>query len=116
MPVSPSPITRVLAWLTVSVCILAGAPLPRHSVGPRTGLQRTEVSEALAKGFAALDREPVRSPSANSFVKIWEILGAPSKPLTALPEFALLWKIEAPRGAPLLAARARWVGEIELRI
>lgn len=116
MSVSPSPITRVLAWLAVSVCILAGAPLPRHSAGLRTGLQRTEVSDTLAKGFAALDRETSRSPAANPFVKIWEILGAPFGPLTALPEFTLFKKIVASRGAPSFVRRASWVGEIELRL
>lgn len=116
MSVSPSPFARVLAWLTVSVCILAGAPFPRHSAGLRTGQQRMETSDALAKDFVVLDRDAVRSSSASPFVKIWDILGAPFGPQLVLPLFPRLRKIAASRAAPPGVRRAFWIGEVELRI
>jgi len=116
MPAPQSPITSLLAWLTVSVFLLTGAPAPRQPVGNRDGQQRTMSANAVAKSFVSLALAQPQGAEALPLFKVRDVGPAPCSSFPVAPSFLLPGQLKSCSSVLVTVRRLSLVGMIELRI
>jgi hypothetical protein len=116
MPAPQSPITSLLAWLTVSVFLLTGAPAPRQPVGNRDSQQRAMSANAVAKSFAILAIGQPQGAEALPLFKVRDVGTAPCSSFPIAPSFLLSGQLKPCRAVLVTVRRLSLVGTVELRI
>lgn len=117
MPAPQSPITSLLAWLTVFAFLLAGGePAPRQPAGLQDSQQRVTAATELAGDLATLDLAEVQNSAQFRLLKIRDLVGSPTSVLFAAPDFLFPRQLKARRAAPATVRRLSLVGMIELRL
>lgn len=116
MPAPQSPIASLLAWLTVSVFLLTGAPTPRRSAGNQDSQQQAMAANELAKSFAPLALAQPQGAEALPLFRVRDMGTVPFSSFSVAPSFLLSEQLK-PRSAALVTVRRlSLVGTIELRI
>lgn len=85
MPLPQPPLSSLLAWLTVSVLLLAGSPARQPTAGEAGSQRRATLEHQFADTFATLDLEPARDPGLRSLSKLRNWFDTPAASRVPIP-------------------------------
>ncbi len=116
MSASPSPIVRLLAWVTVSAFLLTAAPGARQLAGPQGRQQWAPAIDELAHVLAPVGPGLPQGFSPLPLSKVRDVVAAPDGGCLVAPNFLRPAQLKSGRARPAVVPRLSLVGLVELRI
>ncbi len=116
MSASPSPLVRLLAWVTVSAFLLTGAPDSRSPSGLKSRPQWAPVADELAQVLAPVGPVQPHGGAPLPLSKVRDAVAAPNAAFLGAPRVLCPGQLKSSRVRLTVVPRLRLVGQVELRI